>query len=122
VALPTVAEVLRDRVSLDLACVDRVLLNGYVKDLQLRGGVIWFIREQKGWPIPSPAMLGAVSEAYRTAVERFAVAQGLPIVTFAKGEYKEAVARAQLARFVGTHGAEGGGGLRAAGERLRRVR
>lgn len=100
----TVGEVLRDRVSLDISCVDRVLLNGYVKDLQLPGGVIRFIREQKHWPIPSPAMLGTVSDAYRTAVERFATAQGLEVITFAKGENKEAVAQAHLARFAGTHG------------------
>jgi hypothetical protein len=102
--MPTVAEVLRDRVSLDIACVDRVLLNGYVKDLQLPGGVIRFIREQKGWPIPSPAMLGTVSDGYRAAVERFAAAQGLEIVTFAKGESKEAIAQAHLTRFPGRHG------------------
>lgn len=100
----TVAEVLRDKVGLDLSCLDRVSLNGYVKDLHLPGGVVSFIRRQKGWDIPSPAMLGRMSEAFRTAVEQFAVVQGLAIVTFAKGDDKDAIARERLARFTGTPG------------------
>lgn len=100
----TVEEVLRDKVGLDLSCVDRVYLNGYVKDLQLPGGVVTFIRHQRGWAIPSPAMLGKLSEGFRTAVEQFAAAQGLEIVTFDKGASKEAIAHAALARFTGTQG------------------
>ncbi len=83
--MPTIAEVLRDRISLDVECVDRVLLNGYVKHLQMPGGVVNFIREQKSWPIPPPAMLGKMSEGFRAAVEQFAAAHGLEIGDFAKG-------------------------------------
>jgi hypothetical protein len=42
--MPTVKEVLRDKVSLDIRSVDRVLLNGWVKYLQMPGGVVNFIR------------------------------------------------------------------------------
>lgn len=100
----TVAEVLPDKVTLDIECVDRVLLNGYVKQLQLPGGVVNFIREQKGWAIPSPVMLNTMTVAFRTAVERFAAEQGLPIIDFAKGESKEALAQAAAAQFPGTSG------------------
>jgi|GEM_PF-4241003 len=37
--MPTVVEVLRDRIGLDIACVDRVLLNGYLYS----NGVCWAI-------------------------------------------------------------------------------
>ncbi len=97
--MPTVAEVLRDRIGLDIACVDRVLLNGYVKHLQMPGGVVNFIREQRGWPIPSPVMLGKLTTAFRGAVEQFAAAQGLTIVDFAKGARKDELAQAALAQF-----------------------
>ncbi len=97
--MPTVAEVLDGTIELDIECVDRVLLNGYVKHLQMPGGVVNFIREQKGWPIPSPAMLGKMSEGFRATVERFAAAQGLAIVEFAKGASKEAAAQEALAQF-----------------------
>jgi len=95
----TVKEILTDRITLDIECVDRVYLNGYVKHLQLPGGLITFIREQMGFPIPSPMVLPPVTKAFREAVEKFADAQGLTIVDFAKGEDKDETARAHLAKF-----------------------
>jgi len=44
--MPTVQEILPRKISLDIECVDRVHLNGYVKNLQMAGGVVNFIREQ----------------------------------------------------------------------------
>src|SRR5215472_18655113 len=102
--MPTVKEILRDKSSLDIRSVDRVLLNGWVKNLQMPGGVVTFIREQRGWPIPSPAMLPTRSAAFRAAVEQFAAARGREIVDFAKGASKEERARAALAQFTGTSG------------------
>jgi hypothetical protein len=98
--MPTVAEVLENRIGLDVACVDRVLLNGYIKHLQMAGGVVNFIRDQRGWPIPSPVMLGKLTTAFRAAVDQFAAAQGLPIVEFAKGARKDEIAQAALATFA----------------------
>jgi hypothetical protein len=95
----TIKDILTDRITLDLECVDRVYLNGYVKGLQLAGGLITFIREQLGLPIPSPVALPPVTKAFRSAVEQFAAAQGLAIVDFARGEAKDDTARAHLAKF-----------------------
>lgn len=102
--MPTVKEVLSGKVALDIECVDRVYLNGYVKYLQMPGGVVNFIREQKGWPIPSPVMLKNTTEAFRRAVEKFATAQGLEIVNFEGGDDKDAIARAHLERFTAQSG------------------
>ena len=90
----TIKQVLTDKIALDIECVDRVYLNGYVKYLQLPGGLITFIREQMGYPIPSPIVLPEVTTAFRKAVDQFAAQQGLTIVDFAKGEDKDATARA----------------------------
>ena len=100
----TVKEVLSDKITLDIECVDRVYLNGYVKYLQMPGGVVNFIREQKGWPIPSPQMLRRMSTAFREAVKRFAAEQGLEIVTFEKGDDKQEIALRHLAHFEGQSG------------------
>ena len=102
--MPTVAEILNGKSSLDLETVDRVYLNGYVKDLQMPGGMVLFIREQRGWPIPSPEMLHRMTEEFHAAVEEFAKAHGLPIVIFAPGENKEARAQAEVARCAGKRG------------------
>ena len=96
----TVKDILTDRITLDIECVDRVYLNGYVKHLQMPGGLITFIREQMSFPIPSPIVLPPVTDAFRKAVEQFAVAQSLTIVDFARGEEKDETARAHLARFT----------------------
>ena len=65
----TVKEVLENKVALNIECVDRVYLNGYVKYLQMPGGVINFIRQQKNWPIPSPQMMKKMSKAFRREME-----------------------------------------------------
>jgi hypothetical protein len=100
----TVNEILRDTVGLDLQSVDRVLLNGWVKNLQMPGGVVTFIRAQRGWDIPSPVMLHNMTGAFRTGVEQFAAAHDLEIVDFEKGESKEERAQAASAAVPGKRG------------------
>ena len=100
----TVKDILTDKISLDIECIDRVYLNGYVKHLQLPGGLITFIREQMGFPIPSPMVLPPFTQAFRKRVEKYAKDQGLSIVDFAKGEDKDKKARAHLANFENKQG------------------
>lgn len=102
--MQTVKEVLQEKVELGIECVDRVYLNGYVKYLQMPGGVINYIREQKGWPIPSPQMMKKVSKAFREGVKEYAAEQGIPLITYQKGDDKEEVAKEHLAKFEGQSG------------------
>jgi hypothetical protein len=95
----TVKEILTNKIALDIECVDRVYLNGYIKYLQLPGGMITFIREQMGFPIPSPILLPPFTNEFRTRVEKYAKEQGIDIVDFAKGEDKDEKAHLQLAKF-----------------------
>lgn len=99
-----VKEILQDKVGLDIECVDRVFLNGYVKYLQMPGGVINFIRNQKNWPIPSPQMMKKMSQAFRKEVGRFAAEQGVPLIGFKKGDDKAEVAKEYLTQFQGQSG------------------
>ena len=102
----TVKEILTDKISLDIECIDRVYLNGYVKYLQMPGGLITFIREQMGFPIPSPMVLPPFTQAFRKAVEQYAQAEGLEIVDFAKAkdEDKDDLARMHLSKFTKPQG------------------
>jgi hypothetical protein len=70
-----------------------LFLAGYVGRLQTPGQVVGFLKEARGYPIPSPAALGKVSKAYVEAIDRFAVENGIPVVRFAKRESKEERAR-----------------------------
>jgi hypothetical protein len=90
--MATIASLLRDRVSLQVNCVDRIFLAGYIPTLQSEGQVVRFLLD-RGFPIPSPAALGKIGEAYVRAVERFAARNRIPVVHFKKGESKEQAAR-----------------------------
>lgn len=80
---------LRQHVSLQVESVDRVYLNGYVPKLQHPGGVYNWLREVRGLPIPSPAMLGKIGDGYVRDVERYAKQNGIPLQKFPKGVRKE---------------------------------
>jgi hypothetical protein len=81
-------------------------LQGYVPKLQSVGLVCNFLRWQRGFPIPSSAAFGKIGDAYVAGVHRYGKDNGIPVVHFAKGESKEAVARPLLDAAA----AEGGDG------------
>jgi hypothetical protein len=70
----TVNELLDGRVGLDLECLDRVYLNGYVPNLQVGGQVVSFMTQHLGCPIPSPAILEKIGTSFRRSVTAFAQA------------------------------------------------
>jgi hypothetical protein len=47
----------------------------------------------RGYTIPSPALLGKIGRGFVTAIERYASERGIPVVRFANGARKEEVAR-----------------------------
>jgi hypothetical protein len=49
-------------ITLEVECLDRLYLNGYIGPLATSGGLVNFMREQLGKPIPSPAVLGKVTD------------------------------------------------------------
>lgn len=102
--MPTVQEILPEKISLDIECVDRVYLNGYVKNLQMAGGVVNFIREQFNWPIPSPKAMYQMTENFKKAVETFAREMGQDVYTFSRDEEKDEVARHHAELFGVTNG------------------
>ncbi len=51
-AMVTVDDVLYGHVALDLRCLDRIYLNGYVPTLQMGGQVASFMTTHLGYAIP----------------------------------------------------------------------
>ena len=78
--LVTVNDVLDGHVALDLQCLDRLYLHGYLGQLQVGGQVIQFLRH-RGYPVPSPACLQQIGDAFRRRVASFAEANHIPVVT-----------------------------------------
>src|SRR5215207_9372953 len=81
------ADVLDGYVSLDLECLDRIYLNGYVPNLQVGGQVVQFLAS-RGFPIPSPAVISRIGDGFRRAVCSFADSNRIPMVRFGRGERK----------------------------------
>jgi hypothetical protein len=82
----TVTDLLDGRVGLDIECLDRIYLNGYVPNLQVGGQVVSFMTAHLGYPIPSPAIMEKIGTAFRRSVRTFAEANHIPVVRFAKGD------------------------------------
>jgi hypothetical protein len=90
--MPSIPELLSGHVTLEVECLDRLYLNGYVGPLATPGGLVTFMREQLGKPIPSPAVLGQISEGFRAAVKALAERDAIPIYQFHHKERKDEVA------------------------------
>jgi len=69
--LVTVNDLLDGHVGLDLECLDRVYLNGYVPGLQVSGQVVNFLTHHLGYPIASPAVFEKIGKRFRAGVDRF---------------------------------------------------
>ena len=89
---PTVGEILADHVSLEVSCVDRIYVNGYVPKLQTSGQLVFFLSEHLGCPVASPALLGQLGERFDAEVKRFVKRQQIPMVRFQRGQRKDEVA------------------------------
>lgn len=90
--MPSIPELLSGHVTLEVECLDRLYLNGYIGSLATSGGLVTFMREQLGKPIPSPVVLGQVSERFREAVKTMAERDGIPMFQFSHGEKKDDIA------------------------------
>jgi len=101
-ATMTVNELLEGHVGLDIECLDRVYLNGYVPNLQVGGQVVSFMTAHLGFPIPSPAIMEKIGTAFRRAVRDFADECRVPVVRFGKDDRKQEVMRPYLLRQAAT--------------------
>lgn len=86
-----VADVIAGHVVLDVRCLDRIYLNGYVPNLQVSGQVVSFMTAHLKNPIPSPAIMEKIGTQFRRAVERFATDKQVPVIRFAKDDRKQTV-------------------------------
>ena len=75
----TVNDVLDGHVKLDLQCLDRLYLHGYLGRLQVSGQLVQFLKH-RGYPIPSAACLQQIGDSFRRRVASFAEANHIPVV------------------------------------------
>src|SRR5690348_5884633 len=97
----TVSDVLDGHVRLDLECLDRVYLHGYLARLQVGGQVIQFLNH-RGYPVPSPACLQQIGDAFRRRVASFAEANHIPVMPLKSGDRNIEVMKPYLSRAAAT--------------------
>ena len=100
----SVATLLRDHVRLELEGIDRMYLNVYVPKLQTDFGVVRFFKGHRGAFFASSALMDQITKPFIAAIESFAKRSSVPLLSFAKGERKDDIAKEYLARFEGVEG------------------
>lgn len=91
--MPTLNEILKEHVTLDIECIDRLYLNGYIPNLQTSGQLVYFLHHL-GFVIPSPSILRDLTSAYKDAVETFAAQEGISVLPFERHVRKDEVVAA----------------------------
>ena len=97
----TVNDVLDGHAALDLECLDRLYLHGYLGQLQVGGQVIQFLNH-RGYPVPSPACLQQIGDAFRRRVASFAAANHLPVVPLKAADRNIEIMKPYLAKAAAT--------------------
>ncbi|GAC1601205.1 MAG: hypothetical protein NVS3B21_28700 [Acidimicrobiales bacterium] len=99
-----VADVLEDHVTLEVECIDRMLLNVHQPRLQHELGVVGFFKVHRGFPFVSSVLMDPISTAFVGAIHRFVADQGVDLVDFKPGQRKDDVAHAYLGGFEAPEG------------------
>src|SRR5580700_1865966 len=90
--MATIPELLDGHVTLEVECLDRLYLNGYIGKLATGPGLRMYMRGQLGKPVPSPVVLGQISEKFREAVKSLGEREDIPLYQFRHKERKDDIA------------------------------
>ena len=97
----TVADVLKNHVTLSVESIDRMYLNVYVPRLQTPEGVAAFFRFHRGWRFASSALMDPITKRFVAKLEAYAQEHQIPVITFQKGQRKDDLAKAFFAQHRG---------------------
>jgi hypothetical protein len=100
----SVAEVLKQHVTLEVEGIDRMYLNVYQPRLQTDRGVAAFFRFHRGATFASSALMDPISKSFIAAVDWFVKQEQIPVITFIKGQRKDDITQEYRSRFNGTEG------------------
>src|SRR5438552_1314179 len=90
--MANINELLDGHVTLEVECLDRLYLNGYVEELVVGGQLRRYLKEQLGKPYPSPPLLGQITQDFVRRLKGYAQQRQIPIIEFKHGERKDDIA------------------------------
>ena len=100
----SVADVLRNHVTLEVEGIDRMSLNVYQPKLQTEKQAACVFRYHRGQPVATSSLMGVMTNAFLQQVDAFVERHGIPVVPFRKGQRKDDVAAEYRASFPGSEG------------------
>ena len=100
----SVADVIRNHVTLEVEGIDRMYLNVYQPKLQTEKQAACFFRFHRGQPVASSSLMGVMTNAFLLKVDAFIAEHQIPVVQFRKGQRKDDVVAEYRARFQHTEG------------------
>ena len=99
----SVAELQRERVVLELECIDRMYLNAYVPQLTSEAGVAGFVRGYLGHRFASTKAVAQMTQGFVESIMQFGLEQQIDLVRFKKGQRKDDVMQRRLRAFKKKH-------------------
>jgi hypothetical protein len=100
----SLAEILREHVTLEVESIDRMYLNVYIPNLQRESGASWFLKQQWQYPVASSAAMAPISRAFVEAIETYAQVHQVPLLAFEKGQRKDDVVAPYIQQAAGQEG------------------
>ena len=96
---PSVAELQKEHVVMELESIDRMYLNAYVPQLTTEAGVAGFVRGYLGNRFASTKQVAEMTESFVESIMQFALDHKIDLVRFQKGQRKDDVMQARLRFF-----------------------
>jgi hypothetical protein len=93
----TAAQVLSGHVTLEIRCIDRVLLTVRQPRLQYGQGIYGFFCHHRGYRFVSSKLMHPMTERFAADIRHYIESRGLDLIRFAKGQSKDQIARQYLA-------------------------
>jgi hypothetical protein len=101
---PNIATIIRQHVSLEVRCIDRLYLHAWMPKLQTSGGLCYFLQEHLGHRLPSPALFRPLHDRFVSAVPAFAQRHRIPVIAFEPKQRKDDIVADYRRRFTGREG------------------
>lgn len=96
---PSLAQLQRDHIIMELECIDRMYCNAYVPKLTSEPGVAAFFRGHLGHRFASTKAAAPMTEAFITRIRDFIHDRQIPLVRFKKGQRKDDLFQEHLRSF-----------------------
>jgi hypothetical protein len=100
---PSVAQLQKEHVVMELECIDRMYLNAYVPQLTTEAGVAGFVRGYLGHRFASTKQVAEMTESFVESIMQFALDYKIDLVRFQKGQRKDNVMQRRLRAFKKKH-------------------